>query len=127
MYALLADAVVVVHFLFILFVFAGGLLVFRWPRAGWIHLPAAAWAAFVELTNRTCPLTPLENHFAQLAGRAPYEGDFVTRYLLRVIYPEGLTVSSERLLAGLVVFVNATVYAVAALRRRRSVRRAGSA
>ena len=122
----LADVVVIVHFLFILFVFAGGFLIFRWPRAAWFHLPAAAWAAFVEATNEVCPLTPLENHFSRLAGRAPYEGDFVTLYLLRVVYPEGLTASTQWFLAGLVVAVNAAVYATAALRRRRHLRPGGS-
>ena len=90
----------------------------RWPRAAWAHLPAAAWAAVVEATSGVCPLTPLENHFRRLAGGAPYEGDFVTRHLLLVIYPEGLTSSAQRFLAGLVVAVNAAVYAVAAFRRR---------
>ena len=119
MYDLLADIVVFVHFLFILFAVAGGLLVLRWPRAAWVHLPAAVWAAFVEATSGLCPLTPLENNFRRLAGGAPYAGDFVARHLLRLIYPEGLTSSTQRFLAGLVVAVNVAVYAVVIGRARR--------
>ena len=40
-----ADAVLVLHFAFIAFALLGGLLVWRWPRLAWLHLPAAAWAA----------------------------------------------------------------------------------
>ncbi len=120
MYQLLADAVVLVHFLFVLFALAGGLLALRWPRAAWLHLPMAGWAALVELAGWECPLTPLENRFRQLAGGTPYEGDFLTRYLLRLLYPEHLTAATQRLLAGIVVALNVIVYAF--VLRRRTVR-----
>lgn len=48
---LAADAVVVMHLLFILFVLGGGLLVLRWPRLALVHLPAAAWGVAVELLH----------------------------------------------------------------------------
>ena len=54
-----ADAVLVVHFLFVVFVVAGGALVLRWPKLAWIQLPAVTWAALVELNGWVCPLTPL--------------------------------------------------------------------
>lgn len=44
----LADAIVLVHLAFIVFVMLGGLLVLRWPRMAWLHLPAAAWGVVVE-------------------------------------------------------------------------------
>ncbi|OYY81068.1 MAG: hypothetical protein B7Y33_02475, partial [Hydrogenophilales bacterium 16-62-9] len=62
MAAILADAVVVVHLLFVAFVVAGGFLLARWPRLAWLHLPAAAWGAFIEFSGGICPLTPLENY-----------------------------------------------------------------
>ena len=118
MYQLLADAVVLLHFLFIVLVLVGGLLVFRWPRAAWVHLPAAAWGALVELLGWECPLTPLENRFRRLAGGAPYEGDFLTRYLVAVIYPEHLTAATQIVLGGVVIVGNVAVYALAIHRRK---------
>jgi hypothetical protein len=56
-----ANLVLVVHFAFVLFVVLGGLLVLRWPRLAYIHIPAAVWGAWIEFSGRICPLTPLEN------------------------------------------------------------------
>ncbi len=58
-YRLAADAVVVLHLGFVLFVIAGGLLALRDRRFAWLHLPAAAWGAGIELAGGVCPLTPL--------------------------------------------------------------------
>lgn len=120
-YRLLADAVVVAHLLFILFVVFGGLLVLRWPRLALAHLPAACWGALIEIGGWICPLTPLENGLREAAGEAGYPGSFVSRYLLPVIYPAGLTRELQFVLAGVVVAVNLAVYA--ALLRRWGARR----
>ena len=40
-YRTLADVVVTFHFGFVLFVVMGGLLVLRWRKAAWVHLPCA--------------------------------------------------------------------------------------
>lgn len=90
-YHLLANLVLLAHLGFILFVVLGGLAVARHPRLAWLHLPCVAWGAAVELLGWYCPLTPLENHFLALAGETAYEGDFIQRYLLAGIYPDGLT------------------------------------
>ena len=72
---ILADILVVVHLLFVGFVMAGGFLLSRWPRLAWIHLPAAAWGAFIEFSGGICPLTPLENRLrAQGGGSGPERG-----------------------------------------------------
>ena len=117
MYNLLADAVIIVHFLFILFVAAGGLLILRWPRMAWLHLPAACWGAFIEFAGWICPLTPLENRLRRLGGEAPYTGDFVVYYLVPVIYPAGLTPLTQYILGGLVVAVNLVIYGYVLYRR----------
>lgn len=122
-YRLLADAVVVAHLLFILFVVFGGLLVLRWPRLALAHLPAACWGALIEIGGWICPLTPLENGLREAAGEAGYPGSFIGRYLLPVIYPAGLTRELQFVLAGVVVAVNLAVYAV--LLRRWGARRSG--
>ena len=114
---LLADLVVVIHLLFILFVALGGLLALRWRWVPWLHLPAAAWGGFVELTGRICPLTPLENQLRRAAGSAGYEGDFIEHYLLPVIYPAGLTREIQFGLAALLVVLNAVIYTIVWRRR----------
>lgn len=119
MYSALADAVLVVHFAFVLFVALGGLLVLRWPRLAWIHVPAAVWGVAIEYAGWICPLTPLENDLRARAGEPAYGGDFVARYLLPVIYPEGLTREAQILLGTGALLLNAAIYAVVWRRRGR--------
>ena len=116
---LAADAVVVFHLLFIAFAVAGGALVLRWPRVAFVHLPAAAWAAYTEFSGTICPLTPLENALRHAAGQAGYRGGFVDEYLVRVIYPPGLTPSIQLAIGVGLVVVNAALYAWAFAPRRR--------
>ena len=113
-----ADLVVLIHFGFILFVVGGGLAVLRWPRAAWLHVPAAAWGAAIVLIGGVCPLTPLENALRDAAGQDGYEGGFIDQYLIPVIYPGGLTRSVQVALGVFVIVVNLAVYAMV-LRRRR--------
>jgi drug/metabolite transporter superfamily protein YnfA len=115
-YGLLADAVLLIHFAFVLFVALGALLVWKWPRLAWVHVPAAAWGVAIEFGGWICPLTPLENHLRVLAGDKPYGGDFIARYLMPVIYPEGLTREAQFALGGAALLFNLAVY-VAILRR----------
>lgn len=121
LYRALADAVVVLHFLFVLFVVLGGLLALRWPRAAWIHVPAALWGAAIEFAGGICPLTPLENRLRRLGGEAGYTGGFVEHYLLPILYPQALTRDSQYILGGIVIVLNVTLYAIA-LRRWRASR-----
>jgi hypothetical protein len=116
-FAILADLVLVVHLAFVLFVVLGGLLVWKWRWLAWVHLPAAAWGALIEFAGWICPLTPLENHLRALAGESAYQGDFVARYLVPVIYPSGLTRQAQIALGLGVLVVNAAIYA-AILRKR---------
>lgn len=107
---LAADAVLVLHLGFIAFVVLGAVLVLRWHRLAWVHLPAAAWGCFVELTGRICPLTYWENALRAAAGEAGYTGSFIEHYLLPVIYPAGLTRDLQYVLAAAVVIVNVVLY-----------------
>jgi len=118
-HALAADAVLLLHGLFILFAVLGGLLAARWRWIAAVHLPAAAWAAWIEASGGICPLTPLENRLRQLAGDTPYAGGFVEHYLLPLIYPSGLTPEVQWTLAAGVVAANAVIYAWVLRRRRR--------
>lgn len=124
LYQFLADIVLVAHFAFVVFVLAGGLLLLRWPRLVWMHLPAVAWVVFIEVAGWVCPLTPLENYFRALAGGNVYQGDFIGRYLLPLIYPASLTPTIQLILAGVVIVFNLTIYTVI-IRVRKRARQAG--
>ena len=116
-YAGLAAFVVVVHVAFVAFALAGAVLVLRRPLLAWLHLPAVAWAAFIEFSGGICPLTPLENMFRSRAGLDLYSGDFVARYIFPVLYPEGLTRGAQIAIGLTVLVVNVVAYGVL-LRRR---------
>ena len=110
MYPLLADLVLIVHLAFVVFVLFGGLLVLRWRGIAWLHLPAAVWSAVVEFTGWICPLTPLENWLREQAGEPGYRSDFVTYYLLPVLYPDDLTRDVQIMLGTAVLAINISVY-----------------
>lgn len=107
---LLADAVMVLHLMFILFVALGGLLVLRRKWVAWLHLPAAVWGAAISLVGWTCPLTPLENLFRRRAGGAGYEGGFVEHHIAPLVYMEGAPEVFYTALGIGVIVVNAVVY-----------------
>jgi len=119
---LAADLVVLLHLAFVGYVVAGGLLVLRWPRTAWAHLPAAVWAAVLEWMGWICPLTPLENTLRARGGEAGYTGGFVEHYLLPVLYPADLTRQIQVGLGLLVVAINLVVYGLVIRRRRRGSR-----
>jgi hypothetical protein len=117
----LAEALVLVHAAFVVFVVVGGLAVMRWPRVAWVHVPAAVWGVLVECTGWGCPLTPLEKWLRQRGGGGGYEGGFIDHYLVPILYPDGMTRQTEIVLGALVVVVNVASYAVALwLRSRRT-------
>jgi hypothetical protein len=114
----LADLVVALHFLFVGFVVFGGLLALRWPWVVWVHVPAVIWGALIEFTGWICPLTPLENRLRAAAGESTYQGDFIARYILSALYPEGLTRTHQLILGALALGINAAIYAIVWHRRR---------
>jgi hypothetical protein len=119
-YRALADLVLVFHLAFVLFVVLGGLLVLRWPRAAWLHVPAAIWGVLIEYTGGICPLTPLENSFRMRGGEAGYSGGFIEHYIQPLLYPAGLTRSTQVVLGSLALVLNLTAYAIVVSRTRRN-------
>lgn len=116
----MADFLVVVHFLFILFVVLGAFLVLKWWKLVFIHVPAVVWGALIEFQDRVCPLTPLEQRLRLSAGEEGYRGSFVQHYLLPVIYPEALTRELQTALGVFVVFINLAAYGWILIRMRQN-------
>jgi Protein of Unknown function (DUF2784) len=109
-YRFLADLVVTLHLLFVIFVVAGGLLALRRPWVVWLHVPAAIWGALIELGGWVCPLTPLEKSLRSRGGADGYEGGFIEHYLLPMLYPGALTREVQVALGLLVVGINLVIY-----------------
>ena len=109
-YFALADAILILHLAFILFVVLGGFLVL-WRR--WLirlHLPVVVWGVLIEFAGWICPLTPLENWLRMQGGDRGFSGGFINHYLVSLIYPEGLTRELQWLLGALVLAINAGIY-----------------
>ena len=109
---LAADAVLLVHAGFVLFVVFGGLPALRWRRVAWVHVPVALYGALIEFVGFTCPLTPLEQGLRRAGGEAGYTGGFIDHYVTAALYPEGLTREVQIVLGACVLVGNAVVYAV---------------
>lgn len=116
-YRIAADLVVLVHFAFVLFVALGGFLVIRWNGLAWVHLPVAIYGAVIEFIGFLCPLTPLENWLRRKGGQAGYDGGFVETYLMKILYPDGLTRRVEITLGIIVIVLNVIAYGIAIKRR----------
>ena len=117
-YRALADLVLVVHLGFVLFVVLGGLLVVRWPWLAWLHVPAAVWGVLIEFMGWICPLTPLENSFRVAGGGAGYSGGFIEHYIRPILYPAGLTRSTQVVLGSLALMLNLAAYSIVLSRLR---------
>jgi hypothetical protein len=109
-YSLAADAVVLLHLLFIVVAVFGGIVVLWVPQFAWLHVPALAWAVWIAATHGVCPLTPLENQLRRLAGEAGYPEGFIDHYLMPVIYPAGLTPAIQTWIAIVLAASNALLY-----------------
>lgn len=111
LYRLAADAVLVLHLFFIIFVVFGGLLAYKWRWIALLHLPSVTWVVLLEFFGWICPLTPLEVELRLAGAQQAYSGSFIEHYLLPLIYPADLDRSMQFLLGGFVLVLNSVIYA----------------
>ena len=118
MYALLADLVVFIHALFVLFVVAGQTLIlvgwiinWRWtmnPVFRVAHLAAIGFVVAEAWFGILCPLTTLEHELRNRAGQTAYEMSFIGHWLDRLLFytaPEWVFTLVYTLFALLVVTI----------------------
>ncbi|MDA8169422.1 MAG: DUF2784 domain-containing protein [Nitrospiraceae bacterium] len=87
MYGYLADAVVIAHFLWIVFLFAGGIWGRRYKIVKAVHLGGLAFALMIQVFNWYCPLTILEVYLRQKQNPfQTYSGSFIVHYAEELIY-----------------------------------------
>lgn len=95
---LLADVVLVLHTLFVLFVVGGLLLTllgwwrgWDWTRNLWfrlLHLGAIGFVVLEAWFGVPCPLTVLESRLRLLAGSSGYSVSFIGYWLQRLVFYE---------------------------------------
>ena len=119
LYRLLANLVLIIHLTFVVFVLFGALLVLRWNKLVWFHLPAVLWGALTEFAGIVCPLTPLEVTLRQLGGEAGYEGGCIDHYVTAILYPSALTRDLQIWLGFGALLANLLIYARILARKRR--------
>jgi hypothetical protein len=88
LYLVLADCVLALHFLFIVWLVFGALVTRRRPILQWLHIACLVWGVLVEVTPWPCPLTLLENWLESRAGVGAYQGGFLLHYLDKLVYPD---------------------------------------
>jgi hypothetical protein len=97
-FLLAADAILVLHALFVAFVVIGQVLVFvgqarhwSWIRNPWfriLHLVAIAVVVVQSWAGASCPLTRWEMALRTRAGAGVYAGDFIAHWLHKALYYE---------------------------------------
>lgn len=114
-YLLAADAILLLHALFIGFVVVGLVLILAGKPLGWrwvrhfrfrlAHLAAIAFVTLQAWLGAVCPLTTWEMQLRELAGDSVYAGAFVAHWLQQLIYyraPPWVFVLAYTLFAALV-------------------------
>ena len=109
-FEILATLTLLLHFSFILFVIFGALLILRFKKIIYFHIPAVAWGAYIEFSHSICPLTHLENYFLKKAGKDQYSIDFIENYVFKIIYPPALNYEIQTYLGVILIFVNLVIY-----------------
>ena len=117
-----ADMVLVLHLMFVFFAVLGSLLVLWRRYLLWLHLPAMIWAVWIEFRGGLCPLTPLENWLRRQGGVAGYQGSFIDHYVEPLLYPPGLTRSTQVVLGAAVLIINCGLYGLLLFRVWRATR-----
>jgi hypothetical protein len=87
LYRLLGDAVIILHFLWILFILFGLLIGIKYGRLIWVHLGGLLFTLILNIGGWFCPLTYLENYLYSLYNpRLTYPGSFIGQSLQKLIY-----------------------------------------
>jgi len=95
---LLADSILVVHFIFVLFVVVGFFCMVLGRFIGWswiysrlfrvVHLAAIVFVVAQSYLGQICPLTIWENVLRTRAGQPAYEESFIQHWLQYFLYYE---------------------------------------
>lgn len=88
-FKILADIVVLIHFVWILFLFLGGFWGVRNKVVKIFHISGLFFALLIQIFDWYCPLTHLEVWLRSKHGPAiTYTGSFIIYYVEKIVYIE---------------------------------------
>ena len=88
-YKILADGVVLIHFLWIIFLFFGVFWGIKNKTVRIFHISGLVFAFFIQIVGWYCPLTHLEVWLRSKHGSAlTYTGSFIILYVEEIVYLE---------------------------------------
>ena len=88
-YKILADSVVLIHFLWIIFLFFGAFWGVKSKVVRIFHLSGLAFAFIIQIFDWYCPLTHLEVWLrSKHASALTYIGSFIIDYVEEIVYVE---------------------------------------
>jgi len=95
-FLLVADAILLLHVLFVafvviglMFIFVGKVYAWSWIRNPWfrlVHLIAIGVVVIQSWFGIICPLTEIEMELRSLASDTVYSGSFISYWLERLLY-----------------------------------------
>jgi hypothetical protein len=113
-----AEIVAVFHFVVVLFILAGGILIRWWGSLAWLHIPLLSSTILLHLTGWVCPLTLLENALRIRASGSGYTGSFIQHYIFALLNIGQGTRALETGIGVLLLISNIVLY-VSCFRRKR--------
>ena len=119
MFELGANLALFIHFLFILFVIFGSLLLFFSKKVIFFHIPALIWGIYIEINHSICPLTHIERWFLNKANLETYTESFIHNYLSAVVYPINLTNEIQTYIGVTILIFNLIMYGLILAKLRR--------
>jgi len=88
-YKILADSVVFIHFLWIVFLFFGAIWGIKNRVVKTFHISGLVFAFVIQIFDWYCPLTHLEVWLrSKHAPALTYAGSFIIHYVERIVYIE---------------------------------------
>jgi len=88
LFRMLADTVVFIHFLWIVFLIFGACAGRRYQTVKYLHISGLAFAFMLQVFDWYCPLTHLEVWLRAKSSVGSYVGSFIIHYLEKIIYIE---------------------------------------
>jgi len=96
LYLLLADTILLLHVLIVvfnifslIFIFIGKVFSWHWIRNPWfrlVHLITISIVILLSWLNSICPLTSIEMTLRSKAGDTTYSGTFISHWLETILY-----------------------------------------
>ena len=119
LYRILADIIVIVHLLWVLFLITGAYWGGKHRAVMIVHGSGMLFAVVIQLFGWYCPLTHLEAWLMVKQGAPSYPGSFIGHYAYRLVYIDVPT-SVITFLTILLAVATAWVYRTAFTARRGS-------